>query len=93
VPPPARPPDTAWTGTPRLKQAADIVQQACSEIRLEQGELDEVHLRAAAADALTLIEYWLDIIDGSGEVLSPECRKRPSQGRLRTQEPHNIGFA
>jgi hypothetical protein len=39
--------DAAWTGTPRLKQVADIVHPARSEIRLQQGELHEVDLRTA----------------------------------------------
>src|SRR5450631_3259990 len=72
--------DTAWTGTPRLKQAAGIVEPAGSEIRLQQGEFHEVDLRAAAADAFTFAEYRLDRIDGRGKILALERRKRAGEG-------------
>jgi len=65
-----------------LKQAVGIVQPAGGEIRLQKGELNEVDLRTATADALTLAEHRPDRID-CAEVPPLERGKRASEGRVK----------
>jgi hypothetical protein len=45
-----------------------IVQPAGGEIRLQQGKLNEVKLRTATTDALTIAEHRLDRINRAAEV-------------------------
>src|SRR5215218_479537 len=51
------------TGAPRGKQAASLVELSSSEVGLQQSELDQVVLCAAAADAFVLTGEGFERID------------------------------
>ena len=67
--------------SPRAKQMPCLLQPIDLEIGLQQGELDQVVLRSAAANALAFPGQWGKHLDRRGEIPALYAVKRDIPGK------------
>src|SRR5690348_10010801 len=84
------------TGSPRGEQALGFLRPAGVEIGLQQSELDQVVLGAAAADAFVLPGERGEGVDRSGKIAafesgqSPRQRRQIGAGRVASLARHRL---